>query len=37
MKQYNDAKKVQLFPKNVKYGQNLNSIYGCHAYQIRVL
>ena len=39
MKQYNEPKKVQLFSRNIKYGQSqkLNSMYVCHGYQIKIL
>ena len=36
MKQHNDPKKIQLFSKNVTYRQNLNFMYGCYSYQIKI-
>ena len=33
----NEPKKVELLSKNVKYGQNLNFMYGRHGYQNKIL
>ena len=35
MKQHNEPKKIQL--NNVKYGINLNFMYGCHDYKNKLL
>ena len=37
MKQHNELKKVPLFKTNVTYSQNLNFMYGCHGYKIKIL